>query len=207
MEKYLKDLLPEHFETVVERVRERIDKEMKFFVSKIEAGLVDRGRCLVCTLKVPCQHSDGVGKKEKVEEKAVKGGKISYWKLTGRELSVPLADIEKLERIEKFRENRISQDLQRLTQIRESEDKDAEKSRIFEKKRARYIQGQKMKLNGYSEKLKEIRRKIKDQQKQVEELKKKDEEKFKAYIVSQKKKILEKEGQAKCSLDFFKHDT
>lgn len=205
MEKYLKETLPGQFEAVVERVQDRINKEMKFFVGKIEAGLVERGRCLVCTLKVPCKHADRVEKKEKAEDRG-KGGKISYWKLTGRELSVPLVDIEKLERIEKFRENRISQDLQRLSLIRESEDKDAEMSRVLEKKRARYMQGQKVKLSGYSEKLKEIRRKIKDQQKQVEELKKKDEEKFKAYIVMQKKKILEKEGQGKCSIGFFKPD-
>ena len=206
MENFLKQTLPEQFDTIVGRVQDRIAKEMKFFVNKIEAGLSDKGRCLICTLKTPCKHSDGVKKVNQTREKVAKGEKVSYWKLSGRDLSLPLVDIEKLEKIERFRENRISQDLEKLNEMRQSEEKDVERTRNVERKRVRYVEEQKAKLNGYQEELKEIRKKIREQRKLKIEEKKREEDKLKGYLEVQKKKIMEKEGQGVCSIGFFKHE-
>ena len=206
MENFLKQTLPEQFDSIVERVQERISKEMKFFVNKIEAGLSDKGRCLICTLKTPCKHSDGVKKVDQTREKVERCEKVSYWKVTGRELSVPLVDIEKLEKIERFRENRMSQDLEKLNEMKKSEEKDVERRRGLEMRRVRYVEDQKAKLNGYQEELKEIRRKIREERRLEIEEKKREEGKVKGYLEVQKKKILEKEGQGVCSIGFFRQE-
>lgn len=202
MELFLQEVMPTEYQNVIERVNSRIDKEMKYFVQTLESNLVKSGRCLICTLKIPCKHSSQLEVDKKVDKK--KEIKESYWKIHARDSSLPVASLEKLEKIERFREVRISQDIQVLKKLKQDEEETRLHSINAEKKRIRYAKSQKRKLEEYKSELREIRKKVMLKQEEKEQNKRMNEQKFKDYLVMQKRRIDEKADQNKCSIGFFK---
>ena len=202
MELFLQEVMPTEYQNVVERVNSRIDKEMKYFVQTLESNLVKSGRCLICTLKIPCKHSDQLEFDKKIERK--KEIKESYWKIHARDSSLPAASLEKLEKIERFREVRISQDIEVLRKIKKDEEETRLHSLDLEKKRIRYAESQKRKLAEYKIELREIRKKVLLSQEEKEQSKRTNEKKFKDYLLMQKRRIEGKADQNKCSIGFFK---
>jgi hypothetical protein len=199
MQTFIQEVIPDDYISLIEKVDERLSKEMKFFVQSLESSLPSQGRCLICTLKLPCKHIQKAPESSFLQIK-----KQSYWKVHSRELSVPVTSLEKLEKIEKFRENRISQDLESLQKIREKEEESRVQALMLEKKRTRHAQKQKKKLEEYKTKIEQIKKKIIEKNEGLENLKKVEEQKFKEYLLVQKRKLMQKADQNKCSVGFFK---
>ena len=204
MEATLAGILGEQAEEIQKKVNKRITTELTKAVKDLKSLLQETGRCEVCTLKIPCVHTKTSQNDSIIEHKLPI--KLNYWKIQNKEDFLPKLNINTLEKIENYREKKIESQIEELKEIKITEKQNYLNEKNQEKKRINHAAKQKLKLEQYKDEINERKKLMIMQIRENREKQRQDEIKFKKYIETQKKKIIEYyENKNKCSENFFKN--
>lgn len=203
MDAFLTEVLGEQAQEVKDRASGRIWQELSISVKNLKAQLPEKSRCVICTLKLPCNYPEHQLTGQSLPRQLSK--KMSYWEISQNRDHLPLPNLRTLEKIDKYHESRIQLTKKELEELKSEEQRQLTEAKLLEEKRLKHIQSQKRKIESYKQEVKQRKKDFYHHLRSKSEKQKAQQAQLNKYLEKQRQKLIETNEKTKCMIDFFKN--